>query len=973
MVVQTDTPVKTPEVVTRKVSVSGLNPSSSRFVLRIPLLGRPKTPLQEVIAHPREETLKAKGKFLSSRHISSPSHELAAPAELAPEAAEEPPAANAEGPRASSKDQSAQGSSDTSQSSSTWWTYVGWSPSGSTTEVNNQQPNAEQSSVVPKQAITEPSSSTTPDLQLEQGAESEPSEPTSAITNTPSTTAKEVPSRVAVGEEKETETGKKLGKQQTPSLFFEDTTRSQYSAWYSPWGWYAASPIVPSSSSAPAKSPPKEGQSATEPYQMTESEMVREEALARDAEGFGRPDPAPGVPSDQVLNTVDTSEPPATLNAVSPSPSVNPIESSISSNRSGWASFFMSKALLVKNITDGQEAKAQDQGEMEVMDIDEDDGQKEKVVASTSSPSKPVGIASRKSRSIASTPASTSTSPKVRDSARPPLKEREPKKSGPPAPPLTNSDSIKKETAKVSSGTRPPSPTPSKYSTTPPRLSPPNLVLPTWNDTFQSPPRSLVPPPPTPPVSPLKGKFEKTLDLVSILWSGKNEQDRKDSFKSKGKERQKANPVQQFGMDLPKALDVAGHAFNPKSLNDKCRVVVIGVAGWMPGAITRTLAGGLPSSSSKFVDLTCTALQNFEEEHGFKFQKITKIPLEGDGTIERKLSKIHSHLMGNEEWMRDLHSADVIFVAAHSQGSIVSAHLIDRLIKEGHIMTERNMEIIAQAAASVAPGGIAPSFTSMTRTQKICCLALCGVHLGPLRYLKTSSLLQPYLQYFENAAARELFDFQDTETDVSKNYVKALSNVMDHGTKMLYVASLNDQVVPIYSGLFSAASHPRILRALYIDGDAYHSSDFLSNLLVLLIRIMNTGLSDSGLLAHLSEATAGTLSGVGHSTAYEELASYSLAVNYLFLTNDGGEARQDLVVEPFNAVNEQNDYEIPWSLRDLIADERVAHFFAAEFEQLKDAFNHWSPKTTILRDVKRKLQPIQRLTSIKGSSFGSRL
>ena len=38
---------------------------------------------------------------------------------------------------------------------------------------------------------------------------------------------------------------------------------------------------------------------------------------------------------------------------------------------------------------------------------------------------------------------------------------------------------------------------------------------------------------------------------------------------------------------------------------------------------------------------------------------------------------------------------------------------------------------------------------------------------------------------------------------------------------MLFIASLNDQVVPIYSGLFTAISHPLILRALYIDGDAY--------------------------------------------------------------------------------------------------------------------------------------------------------
>lgn len=110
----------------------------------------------------------------------------------------------------------------------------------------------------------------------------------------------------------------------------------------------------------------------------------------------------------------------------------------------------------------------------------------------------------------------------------------------------------------------------------------------------------------------------------------------------------------------------------------------------------------------------------------------------------------------------------------------------------------------------------------------------------------------------------------------------------------MYIASLNDQVVPIYSGLFTAASHPRILRALYIDGDAYQyarpcylflltahegrtlsSSDFLTNLLVLLIRILNAGLSDGGLLIHLSEATAGTLSGIGHSSVYEELATFS--------------------------------------------------------------------------------------------------
>jgi hypothetical protein len=131
----------------------------------------------------------------------------------------------------------------------------------------------------------------------------------------------------------------------------------------------------------------------------------------------------------------------------------------------------------------------------------------------------------------------------------------------------------------------------------------------------------------------------------------------------------------------------------------------------------------------------------------------------------------------------------------------------------------------------------------------------------------------------------------------------------------------------------------------------------------LLLRIRNAGISDSGLLAHLSEATAGSLNGIGHSTAYEELATFSLAVKYLFLTNEGMAEHTKMSIEPFNATQEQNDYEIPWSLRDIIADERVAYFFSREISELRDAFREWHPKTSILRDLKRKLQPIQRLPS----------
>ena len=41
----------------------------------------------------------------------------------------------------------------------------------------------------------------------------------------------------------------------------------------------------------------------------------------------------------------------------------------------------------------------------------------------------------------------------------------------------------------------------------------------------------------------------------------------------------------------------------------------------------------------------------------------------------------------------------------------------------------------------------------------------------------------------------------------------------------------------------------------------------------------------------------------------------SLAVNYLFLTDSGSGAQAEFVEEPFNALAEQNDYEVGFHFR----------------------------------------------------------
>ena len=114
-------------------------------------------------------------------------------------------------------------------------------------------------------------------------------------------------------------------------------------------------------------------------------------------------------------------------------------------------------------------------------------------------------------------------------------------------------------------------------------------------------------------------------------------------------------------------------------------------------------------------------------------------------------ARLYNNLMANEGWMSDLHDADAIIVSAHSQGSIVSTHLLDRLIQDNHIITARNHDFTTSfgTGAETFPSAIGMPETISRRkgkVQRVCCLALCGIHLGPLRYLGSSTLVQPYIQ-----------------------------------------------------------------------------------------------------------------------------------------------------------------------------------------------------------------------------------
>lgn len=164
--------------------------------------------------------------------------------------------------------------------------------------------------------------------------------------------------------------------------------------------------------------------------------------------------------------------------------------------------------------------------------------------------------------------------------------------------------------------------------------------------------------------------------------------------------------------------------------------------------------------------------------------------------------------------------------------------------------------------------------------------------------------------------------------------------------------------VPIYSASFSAARHPLLLRALYVDSSISSSHDFILNLITLGMMILNAGLDDQGLISHLSEATAGAWRGAGHSSPYENPGAYDLAVNYLLKTSNPG--AEPLEVESFGARDVKNDYELPWILRGVMDDPKVQELFPAEIKALKDTILSWQPDTRALRDIKRRASRVSQ-------------
>ena len=395
------------------------------------------------------------------------------------------------------------------------------------------------------------------------------------------------------------------------------------SAWYSPWSWYSSAPTPTAISK-------------TEGLNVEETSPMDQDPPATIEVAVFHPPEGQTVEGNSALTASATTIEIPTSTSDRP-PETNLIEETITTHRSGWASFFSSRAAGVKMIGYGGVKRDENGAEVMEIDVDEVEGEEKRETGGIEKAAEGQlkgGVLSLTTTSevtigAKTTPKSTPAGSKPPSGTNTPILPSSPSSSSA----LTAKNGAPAEKPKVAvklKRTASPTPSVKKANTTPP---PPNLILPTWGDTFHTAPRNVVPPPPLlshargdnvsvggkligktikfvsgvlfakdAPMMSAKGKERERETVQSLL-----EKERRERFVGIGRELPKTwGVLRAAGWDVDSGTEMRGIGMGAASSTSReslggdvdgglgeegmsnvlrgCkRVVVIGVHGWFPG------------------------------------------------------------------------------------------------------------------------------------------------------------------------------------------------------------------------------------------------------------------------------------------------------------------------------------------------------------------------------------------------------
>lgn len=370
------------------------------------------------------------------------------------------------------------------------------------------------------------------------------------------------------------------------------------------------------------------------------------------------------------------------------------------------------------------------------------------------------------------------------------------------------------------------------------------------------------------------------------------------------------------------------------------KVLIVGVHGFFPTKVLRTFIGEPTGTSTKFVNEAEVIVEEYFEKRKTPIE-ISKIALEKEGEIFDRVDFFYDVM---KSMAKDINQADFIYFVAHSQGCPVTIMLLSKLIETG-VLNLDNTKIF---------NGIDTGFCPNKKV--IAVLGMAGINNGPFYGADSTLLVRAYITIAKDAMM-ELFEFQKFDSILSKKFIQSLRVIISNNVKLTFVASVNDQLVPLYSAHCLFADHPNIFRSTFVDRGS-RTPAFISRIVKIAGTLLNLGYDDHGIIKEISGSLAGPLTGGGHSNIYSERDVYELGITFSLETTDTTEEIPVAYI-PYRLEDlGTNPYHLPWCMRGLLTETR-RRMPPEEVNALYREYEDWHPDTKQLKDIKYRLNGLK--------------
>jgi len=127
------------------------------------------------------------------------------------------------------------------------------------------------------------------------------------------------------------------------------------------------------------------------------------------------------------------------------------------------------------------------------------------------------------------------------------------------------------------------------------------------------------------------------------------------------------------------------HLFREHAPRQVKKAVAIGVHGFFPMRLVRTVLGEPTGTSVRFAQSAAAAIKRWAEQNGVEIE-VETVALEGEGKVADRVETLWKLL---EKWMDHVKNADFVMIGAHSQGVVVGLQLLARMIEQGWVDNAR--------------------------------------------------------------------------------------------------------------------------------------------------------------------------------------------------------------------------------------------------------------------------------------------